>query len=99
MCIFYSIMDLDFIKSFNMLLYEEEEQEEDVPPPEMISTEQVRDAEDLHNKQEPNYKNTPRLNQIFFMPKSTKTTKTTKTLRKGLKGVKIQKKGQKVNRT
>jgi hypothetical protein len=86
-------MDLDFMKSFNMLLYEEEEQEEDIPPPEMIDHDQVRDAEALHNKQEPNYKDRPRLNQIFFMPKSTKTTKTTKST------IKANKKKVKVNRT
>lgn len=80
-------MDLDFVKSFNILLYDEEEQEEDIPIPETIKHDQVRSAEELHNRQDVVYGKKPRLNQIFHLPKSKKSTK------------KPPMKKQKVNRT
>ncbi len=87
-------MDLDFMKSFNIMLYDEEEQEEDIAPPETIKHDQIRDAEDLHNRQEPSYKDKPKLKQIFYLPKSIKSIKSTKSTKGGKWGKKV-----KVNRT
>ena len=82
-------MDLDFMKSFNIMLYEEEEQEEDIAPPETIKHDQIRDAEDLHNRQEPSYKDKPKLKQIFYLPKSIKSIKSTNKENKYKKKVKV----------
>ena len=68
-------MDLDFVKSFNIMLYDEEEQEEDTPIPETLRHEQVRDVEQLHIRQDGTYRKKPKLNQIFHLPRGTKSTK------------------------
>ena len=82
-------MDLDFVKSFNIMLYEEEEQEEDTPVPETLKHDQVRDVEELHNRQDGTYRKKPKLNQIFHLPRGTKSTKSTKSVNKYKKKVKV----------
>ena len=71
------------------MLYEEEEQEEDTPVPETLKHDQVRDVEELHNRQDGTYRKKPKLNQIFHLPRGTKSTKSTKSVNKYKKKVKV----------